>query len=107
LSVKPVNIERIGNELAIKWDDQTETFLRLEALRRACPCAGCKGEVDVMGNVYKDADRHLTNAAFDLRSFAPVGQYAVNLVWSDGHASVIFSWDYLRQLDAAQKGGSI
>ena len=49
--MQPVDIQQIGSELAIKWDDGGENFIPLEKLRRCCPCAGCKGEVDIMGNV--------------------------------------------------------
>src|SRR5262245_25917585 len=42
--MKPVDIQQIGDELAIKWDDGAESFVKLEKLRRRCPCAGCKGE---------------------------------------------------------------
>ncbi|HLX72205.1 MAG TPA: gamma-butyrobetaine hydroxylase-like domain-containing protein, partial [Verrucomicrobiae bacterium] len=48
--MQPTNIQQIGDELALKWDDGTESFISLEQLRRHCPCAGCKGEVDIMGN---------------------------------------------------------
>jgi DUF971 family protein len=49
--MRPVDIQPIGKELAVKWDDGSEDFIPLEKLRRCCPCAGCKGEVDIMGNV--------------------------------------------------------
>ena len=42
--MRPLDIQQIGNELAIKWDDGSESFIPLETLRRCCPCAGCKGE---------------------------------------------------------------
>ena len=54
--MRPVDIQQIGNELAIKWDAGGEDFIPLEKLRRRCPCAGCKGEVDIMGNVYKNPE---------------------------------------------------
>ncbi len=57
--MRPLDIQTIGQELAIKWDDGSESFVLLEKLRRHCPCAGCKGEVDVMGNVYKGPDQTL------------------------------------------------
>jgi Gamma-butyrobetaine hydroxylase-like, N-terminal len=47
-----LDIQHIGNEIAIKWDDGREDFILLEKLRRACLCAGCKGETDILGNVY-------------------------------------------------------
>ncbi len=101
--MKPIDIQHIGQELAIKWDDGHESFIGLEKLRRACPCAGCKGEMDVMGNLYKGPEQTLTPAAFELRQIVPVGTYAVQPVWADGHATGIYSFDYLRRVaDAAE-----
>lgn len=99
--MRALDIQRIGNELAIKWDDGSESFIALERLRRECPCAGCKGETDVLGNVYKDPERPLTPAAFELRSLTLVGTYAVQPVWGDGHATGIYSFEYLRHLGQA------
>src|SRR5260370_992927 len=28
----------------------------------------------------------------------PVGRYALNISWNDGHSSGIYSWDYLREM---------
>lgn len=92
------DIQQIGNELAIRWDSGEESFLLLEKLRRACPCAGCSGETDILGNVYKNPDRPLAPNAFLLQRFVPVGGYAVQLFWADGHNSGIFSFDYLHRL---------
>jgi len=96
--MKPVDIQQLGDELAIKWDDGGESFVKLEKLRRHCPCAGCKGETDVMGNVYKAPPKTLSPAAFQLVRIANVGGYAVQPQWADGHASGIFSFDYLRRV---------
>ena len=96
--MRPKNIQQIGQELAIKWDDGSESFLNLETLRRQCPCAGCKGEVDVMGNLHKNPDRPLTPAAFQLVRVEMVGGYALQPVWADGHASGLFAFDYVKRL---------
>src|SRR5438046_7897852 len=96
-TMKPLDIQPIGDELAIKWDDGTESYVKLEKLRRHCPCAGCKGEVDVMGNLYKAPEKALAPSAFHLLRIANVGGYAVQPQWGDGHSSGIFSFDYLRQ----------
>jgi DUF971 family protein len=98
--VQPVDIQQIGEELAIKWDDGSETFIGLEKLRRCCPCAGCQGERDIMGNLYKNPDQPLEPPAFRLRSFAPIGTYAFQPIWADGHATGIYSFDYLRRVAA-------
>jgi DUF971 family protein len=97
--MRPVDIQPIGEELAIKWDDGTETDIPLEKLRRHCPCAGCKGEVDIMGNLYRNPQRPLPPDAFRLARLETVGSYAVQPAWADGHATGIYSFDYLRRLD--------
>jgi DUF971 family protein len=96
--MRPVDIQHIGKELAVKWDDGRESFIPLETLRRACPCAGCKGEVDVLGNLHSGPDRILSPAAFELVQMTLVGTYAIQPHWADGHASGIFSFDYLRHI---------
>ncbi len=96
--MRPVDIQVIGEELAIKWDDGSEGFLKLESLRRHCPCAGCQGERDVMGNLYKAPPKPLTPASFQIRAFAPIGGYGFQPTWGDGHATGIYSFDTLREL---------
>jgi DUF971 family protein len=100
--MQPTDVQQIGEELAIKWEDGSENFISLENLRRACPCAGCKGEMDVMGNLYKNPERPLTPTAFRLVRLERVGTYALQPVWEDGHATGIYSFEYLRR--AAEAG---
>ena len=97
-AMRPRDIQSIGEELAIQWEDGSEGYVRLEKLRRHCPCAGCKGEVDIMGNLYKGPDRPLPPAAFQLVRIESVGGYAVKPIWADGHASGLFSFDYLKRV---------
>ena len=102
--MRPTDMQQVGEELAIKWDDDSESFIPLETLRRACPCAGCKGEVDVMGNLCKNPEQPLSRQAFQLLRVESVGTYAVQPVWADGHATGIYSFDYLRRVaDAGEK----
>jgi len=91
-------MQQIGGELAIKWDDGGESFIALEKLRRRCPCAGCQGEPDIMGQMRKGPEVPLTPSSFQLRRMANVGGYGIQPVWADGHDSGIFSFDYLRKL---------
>ena len=99
--MRPTDIQQIGEELAVKWEDGSESFIPLEKLRRHCPCAGCKGERDIMGNLYKNQEKPLTPAAFQLRRIDYVGAYAIQPVWADGHATGLFSFEYLREVAAA------
>jgi DUF971 family protein len=94
------NIEQIGNELAIQWNDGSETFLSLRLLRTACPCAACRGEPDVLGNVSRPRISY-SEKSFQLTGFDLVGGYALQPRWADGHSSGIYSFTYLRRLAQA------
>ncbi|HEY3931413.1 MAG TPA: DUF971 domain-containing protein [Verrucomicrobiae bacterium] len=93
--MRPTDIQQIGGELAIKWSDGSESFIALEKLRRCCPCASCKGETDIMGNVYKNPEQKFSAEAFELKQIVGVGNYAIQPLWANGHATGIFSFDYL------------
>jgi DUF971 family protein len=101
-AVKPLDITAFPAELAIKWDDGREDFIAFENLRRFCPCAGCMGEKDIMGNLYKAPERPYAAQSFVLRRLDWIGSYAVQPVWEDGHASGIYTWDWLRRVADAQ-----
>ncbi|MGA1237514.1 MAG: DUF971 domain-containing protein [Limisphaerales bacterium] len=96
--MRPTNLQTIGQELAIKWENDQESFIPLEKLRRACPCAGCKGEMDVMGNLYKAPDKPLSPKSFQLLRIRPVGGYAIQPSWADGHNSGLFTFTYLLEI---------
>jgi len=100
MRIEPTNIQQIGNELAISWNDGSESFFNLEALRRACPCAGCGGEPDVLGNIWRPQVSY-TDDSFRLTGFDLVGGYALQPRWGDGHSSGIYSFTYLRRLGEA------
>jgi len=99
--MRPVNVQPIGGELAIKWEDGSESYVSLERLRRDCPCAGCKGEVDVMGQLHKGPDQRLTPRSFQLTRLDWVGTYALQPVWADGHSSGLYTFDYLKTASEA------
>ena len=100
--MRPLDLQLIGRELAIKWDDGREDFISLEKLRRACPCAGCKGEIDILGNVYKNPEKPFAPNSFELVKLASVGGYAIQPVWADGHNTGIYSFEYLLRVAAAK-----
>ena len=99
--MRPTDIQAIGNELAIKWADGGESFIPLEKLRRHCPCAGCKGETDILGNVYKNPEAKLSPEAYRLKHINRVGGYAIQPVWEDGHNTGIYSFEYLKRVAEA------
>ena len=95
--LEPANIQQIGDELAICWNDATESYLDLQLLRRACPCAACGGEPDVLGNIIRPNVSYSENS-FELSGFQIVGGYAIQPHWADGHNTGIYSFQYLRRI---------
>jgi len=95
--LEPTNIQQIGNELAIHWNDGEESYFGLELLRRACPCAACGGEPDVIGNISRPLVS-FNEKSFQLTGFDLVGGYALQPRWADGHSTGIYSFTYLRRL---------
>jgi DUF971 family protein len=96
--VRAIDIQQIGQELAIKWDDGVESFITLERMRRACPCAECKGETDVMGNLYIGPQKAFRAESFQLKGISHVGGYALQPQWADGHSTGLYSFEMLRRL---------
>jgi DUF971 family protein len=97
------DIQPVGEELAILWDDGHETYLRLEDLRRQCPCAGCHGEPDVLGKLHKPPPPRLTPESFQLDRIATVGGYAIQPFWRDGHQTGLYTFDFLRALCSCEQ----
>lgn len=78
-------------ELVLTWDDGTFT-LGAEFLRVHSPSAEVQGH-DGRGGVLPLHKQEVT-----ITGIEPIGNYAVRLVFSDGHNTGLYSWDILRQL---------
>jgi len=100
--MKPADVQLIGSELAVRWPNGAESYFPLEFLRRACPCAACGGEPDVLGRVVKPEVVY-NEHSFEIRALQMVGGYALQPTWGDGHSTGLYSWSYLEKLDAWQK----
>jgi DUF971 family protein len=97
--LKPDRFELVGQFLAIRWDDGGESIIPLEELRRRCPCARCTGEVDVTGRLHTlGPPLPLAPSSFQPVAWEPVGHYAVQPRWADGHDTGIYTFELLRQL---------
>jgi len=95
--LKLLAVVPFGNELALSWSDGVEQFLALEKVRRACPCAVCNGEPDMMGRGETPA-RNYKQGSFELKGYEFVGGYGLSLKWADGHSTGIYSYPLLRSL---------
>ena len=63
-------------------------------VRCACPCALCRDE----NTGERTLDPATVPQDVSVERIQPLGHYAVSIAWSDGHATGIYSWDYLRRL---------
>ncbi|HZY69012.1 MAG TPA: DUF971 domain-containing protein [Devosia sp.] len=84
-------VSRGGRDLRLTWANGEAAVLPSETLRLRCRCAWCT----------RDRIESRFPAAFPavaVTRIDPLGGYAVNLGFSDGHARGIFPWVYLRDL---------
>lgn len=90
-------IEIIGNEVALLWADGTEQYLLMERLRAASPSAENTGERDLLGRKIGGTDQK-SYPGVTVRGWRPVGGYAIQFDFSDGHNTGLYTFDYLRHL---------
>ena len=82
--------------LEITFDDGSHYELPFEYLRVHSPSAEVRGH-GAGQEVLQSGKRAVAITAIE-----PVGQYAVKLVFDDGHDSGLYSWDYLYELGCLQ-----
>lgn len=91
----PTGIAQSGpRELEIRWSDGAESRFDVRALRLACACAQCVDEWTGEGRLEPAA----VPADVHPLKIEPVGRYAIQIAWSDGHDSGIYPFRRLREL---------
>lgn len=99
-AIEPREIMQDGDaRLRITWADGRACEFDAPALRRACPCAGCVNEWTGERMLRPEA----ISDALAISDIEIVGRYALNFRWSDGHATGIYSFRYLRELCEQQE----
>lgn len=95
----PTKLKRTENDsLLIKWDTGEEFEIPLKLLRDECPCVSCKGE-SVIFNSYIPIKTPFKPAGFyNIDKIEPVGNYAIQFIWKDGHSTGIYSWETLKKI---------
>ena len=101
----PLKIKLAGenNTIAIEWSDGHRSLYPYAELREKCPCATC---TDAHGTGERPTARPAAVASplpMYQEPLKPVkaelvGRYALNITWSDGHSTGIYTFDYLREL---------
>jgi DUF971 family protein len=78
----------------ITWDDGNESILELRELRKRCPCATCLAERDKQSKMYIPL---FAENQVSVKSINQVGNYAVQITWSDGHNTGIYEYNFLKR----------
>lgn len=92
------DIQLIGGEVAIRWDDGSETFHRMDRLRSLSPSAETAGERDLFGQDIGGHQRDRDFTGVSVLGWNLVGSYAVQFRFSDGHNTGLYTFDYLRDI---------
>ncbi|MEY4938758.1 MAG: hypothetical protein RIQ93_493, partial [Verrucomicrobiota bacterium] len=77
----PVNVQVVGHEVAIAWEDGTESYVDFERLRAASPSASNRGEQDIFGTVY-GGDGPKKFPGVQVTGWERVGNYALRFDFS-------------------------
>ena len=89
-----INLHQVSRILDIAFEDGKSFSLPVEYLRVFSPSAEVRGHGPGQ-EVLQVGKREVNVSAIE-----PVGMYAVKLVFTDGHDTGIYSWDYLYDLGA-------
>ena len=92
--VFPTEIRRLPAErrLRVTWSDGHQGEYDYDYLRGYCPCASCQG------HAAPSIRFHRPRQSVTAESIEPVGNYAVSFLWSDGHGTGIYRFEFLRQI---------
>jgi len=84
-------------QLTVEYDTGERFVLPAEYLRVESPSA------EVQGHGQGQKQIVTGKADVTIRALEPVGNYAVRIVFDDGHDTGLFSWDYLHELGREQR----
>ncbi|WP_163269541.1 gamma-butyrobetaine hydroxylase-like domain-containing protein [Chelativorans alearense] len=93
---REIRVSTKRDRLTLVWADGREDVLEAVVLRQNCQSAKAK-HLRLMGTALPPA--------VDVRIAAvnPVGSYAINIAFSDGHDRGIYPWSFLAELTADTK----
>ena len=89
-----IKLHQSSKLLEIKFNNLTECMLSSEFLRVHSPSA------EVRGHGPGQETLQVQKENVTIENIEPIGQYAIKLIFSDGHNTGIYTWDYLYELAA-------
>ncbi|MHB8486678.1 MAG: gamma-butyrobetaine hydroxylase-like domain-containing protein [Candidatus Acidiferrales bacterium] len=103
---KPINVKvhvSNGAGIDITWSDAHTSHYDFAYLREHCPCATCREVDDKKSSLTEkisggSAALPLFKPKVTARAAAAVGNYAIQIEFTDGHATGIYSFGYFREI---------
>jgi DUF971 family protein len=95
--LSPANVQLIGSEVAIQWNDGRESYITFATLRAASPSAETRGERDIFGHQY-GGEAPKAYVGVEVNRWEQIGNYALRFEFSDGHRTGLYTYELLRQL---------
>jgi DUF971 family protein len=87
-----ISLHQASRKLEVTFDDGTQGLLTCEFLRVYSPSA------EVRGHGIGQETLQTGKEEVNIVDIEPVGNYAVRLIFTDGHDTGLYSWDYLYDL---------
>ena len=87
-----INLHQKSRKLNVAFDDGNNFEFSCEFLRVHSPSA------DVKGHGPGQSVLQVGKENVNIREIEPVGNYAIKLIFDDGHGTGIYSWAYLYDL---------
>lgn len=94
--VKPIEVDIEGPAITILWDDGHRSVYPHRMLRLRCQCASCVEEMTGRPRLNPDTVPAEVRAIDQM----PVGNYALQFLWSDAHYTGIYTYRFLRAVCA-------
>ncbi len=102
-AVKPLALRREGEGLRIEWSDGASTHATWRQLRKNCPCATCNEERSKPADPFRVLSAQEAAAGPPSpTAMKPLGHYAYQITWNDGHDTGIYPVELLRSLSESK-----
>jgi len=88
------------NNLRIFWSDGKVKDINLQTLRDECPCVNCKGESVIFDSYIPIKAPFKPTGFYEIEKIEPVGNYAIQIFWKDGHNTGLYNWEILLSINS-------
>jgi DUF971 family protein len=97
LTLTSISVEKEAQTLMVGFADGLSVAFPLDSFRRACPCVMCRGGHELMGvpidpEIFLETPQKVRT----LRAITPIGTYALQFTWEDGHNTGLYRLETIR-----------